>query len=411
MRIGYACIPVTVPYKTTRTFILKNFSFDRFHEAAKSNLDDLFNILRSNLAKNIYFFRISSDIIPFGSHEINNIEWWKLFREELTAIGNFIKTNSIRVSMHPGQYTVLNSTSKDTVWRSIQELEYHALFLDSLGLDYTHKLVLHVGGVYGDKTSSLDRFCENFLRLSDSAKNRLIVENDEKSYSIEDVLGLCKRIGAPAVFDNLHHRYNPSMAEDLAPILAAVKDTWKKKDGNMKVHYSDSSLQKRFGAHSDFVVTENFLKYYELAKPFNPDIMLEVKDKDISAVKCINCTSGNTKKSLIYEEWSKYKYLVMEKNYSLYKECSALVNSGASIIDFYRFVDDCLMLPYSGENFNNTALHLWGYFKNKATDGEKRQFFSLLDSFDDYQKVKNRLNRLALKYKEDYLLRSYYFVH
>lgn len=411
MKIGYACIPVTVNYKTTRSFMLKNFNYDRFYEAAKGNLLDLLHILKSNIDKNIYFFRISSDIIPFASHEINDIEWWNIFKNELAEIGQFIKANSIRVSMHPGQYTVLNSPSEETVLRSIKELDYHAHFLDSLGIDYSHKLVLHVGGVYSDKFSAMERFIKNFYKLSQSTRNRLIVENDEKSYSIEEVLSICNELNIPAVFDNLHHKYNPSMEDNIEHILGEVKKTWKEKDGNMKLHYSDESPEKRAAAHSDYVITGNFLHYYNIVKPFDADIMLEVKDKDISAIKCINVTALKLNKSTIYDEWAKYKYLVMEKNYSLYKQCSSLVNSDSTIIDFYKFIDHCLALPYDEKNFKNTVMHIWGYFKDKASTKEQKDFFNLLDTYSDCYKVKEKLLKLCIKYEEKYLLDSYYFVH
>jgi len=95
---------------------------------------------------------------------------------------------NIRGSMHPGQYTVLNSPNEEVVEKSIMDLEYHCKFLDSLGVDYSNKIILHVGGVYGDKISAMERFKHNFNRLSNSLKKRLVIENDDKSYTIEDVL-------------------------------------------------------------------------------------------------------------------------------------------------------------------------------------------------------------------------------
>src|SRR3712207_550835 len=211
MKIGYACIPMTMNYGTNRGFILKNFNHERFYNCVKENLEDLYKILEENIKNHIYFFRISSDIIPFASHKINDIKWWKIFKNELDYIGRYIKYNNIRVSMHAGHYTVLNSPSQEVVVKSIADIEYHAKLLDSLGLDYTHKIVLHIGGVYNSKSEAINRFKNNFKKLSSSAKKRLILENDEKMYSIEDVLNLCNDINIPAVFDNLHHKFNPSL--------------------------------------------------------------------------------------------------------------------------------------------------------------------------------------------------------
>ena len=292
-------------------------------------------------------FRISSDIIPFGSHSINDIDWWNLFKDELNLCEKYAKENNIRLSMHPGQYTVLNSPSENIVLNSIRDIEYHTKFLDSLNLDYTNKIILHVGGVYGDKKSAMKRFQDNFKRLSDSAKKRLTIENDERNYNIEEVLYIANNINIPVIFDNLHYHLNKETVklESIEKILENVKSTWSSNDGNMKLHYSDQSTNKKLGAHSNFVYTKNFLNYYKKTKKINPDIMIEVKDKEISAIKCIHCTNKNIdfkkEHNFLCREWSKYKYTLMEKNYKSYKECSKIVNSNLENkrINFYKFID------------------------------------------------------------------------
>lgn len=415
--IGYACISMTLDYRTNRRFILKNFTEERFYKVVKENLCDLRLILKENLKNHIYFFRISSDIIPFGSHKINKIKWWEVFEKELNSIGKFIKENNIRVSMHPGQYTILNSSSQEVVDKSIKEIEYHNMFLNSLGLNYTHKIVLHIGGAYGDKLSALDRFKNNFKELSFSARNRLIIENDDKIYNIEEVLGVCRDINVPAVFDNLHNKCNPSLNNDIDKILKEVISTWKESDGRPKIHYSDSDKLKKMGAHSQFIDTKNFLEYYNKVKKYDLDIMLEVKDKDISAIKCVNLLENckiqsiSKKRDIIFREWAKYKYVVMEKGYDLYKKCSDMVNTDVDIIQFYQFIDNCLNMTFDQGNFKNTAQHIWGYFKDKANEREKNQVINLIENEKDYKKIKEKIRKLAIKYNVKYLLDSYYFYY
>ncbi len=82
--------------KILEALCFKNFSYEKFYEICKLNLQDLYSILNYNISKDISMFRISSDIIPFGSHSINNIEWWNLFKEEFYKCGNFIKKHNIR---------------------------------------------------------------------------------------------------------------------------------------------------------------------------------------------------------------------------------------------------------------------------------------------------------------------------
>lgn len=411
MKIGYACTPVSLDKRTSRTFVLKNFSKDKLFECLSLNLQDLKSILEFNIKHQINMFRISSDIVPFGSHEVNDIKWWNLFQKELLDIGNFIKDKGIRVSMHPGQYTVLNSPSDEVVKKSIRDLEYHCRFLDALEVNLTNKIVLHIGGVYGDKLSALRRFEKNFKLLSNSSRRRLILENDDRCFTIEEVLDLCSSLNIPAVFDNLHHKCNPSLGNDLNYILKRVKESWSEEDGTMKLHYSDSDNTKKLGAHSKFVLMENFFNYYSMVKTFDADIMLEVKDKEISALKCVNALNPYPKKSTIYDQWAKYKYTVMEKNYSYYKECSKIVNSSGDIVEFYKYLDFVLQSNFNEENFKNTLFHTWGYIKDLATAKEKTQFTDLMEKDKDFIKTKNFIKRLSKKYSVDYLLNSYYFIY
>lgn len=410
-RIGYACTPISVPYKTSRSFMLKNYNKDLFNECARENIKDLLNILRWNKENEIYMFRISSDIIPFGSHSINELKWWDTHREALRECGIFIKENNIRVSMHPGQYTVLNSPNEEVVKKSIADLEYHCRFLDSMEVDYSNKIVLHVGGVYGDKHSAIERFKHNFYRLSDSMKKRLIVENDDKSYTIEDVLDICNELSIPAVFDNLHHKLN-SCSLEIEDVLNAVKSTWKAEDGRVKLHYSDQDMDKKGGAHSKFVITKNFLSYMESIKNLNADVMLEVKDKEISAIKCTYALKEDLAISERTKQWAKYKYSLMEKNYSYYKKCSSLVNSKVHMKEVYMYIDQCLQESFDEGNFINTAEYVYGYIKDKVTIKEKGNYNELLKNpTENKDKIKSLLQKLCKKYKAEYINNSYYFIY
>lgn len=146
--------------------------------------------------------------------------------------------------MHPGQYTVINSPNKEVVFKSIKDLQYHCDFLDSLGVDYTNKLILHIGGVYNDKKAAKLRFIENFNSLPSSVKNRLVIENDEKNFSLNDVLEISHLINVPVVFDNLHNFCYGDNNYTTKEIYEKVLKTWKPKDGTMKVHYSQQAPQK-----------------------------------------------------------------------------------------------------------------------------------------------------------------------
>ncbi|MGH4138146.1 UV DNA damage repair endonuclease UvsE [Clostridium sp.] len=414
MKIGYACIPLTVNARTNRRLTLKNFSEKMFLEVVEQNLIDLREILENNEKYSIKLFRISSDIIPLGSHSINEVNWHKYFESELKEIGEFIKKCSMRVSMHPGQYTVLNAEKEDIVEKAIKDLEYHSRFLDDLGVDSSNKIILHIGGGYGDKDLAMNRFIENFKRLSASVKNRLVIENDDRTFNINDLLFISGKINIPVIFDNLHHECNHEIEMSIKKIMSKVVKTWKKEDGSPKVHYSQQDLCKHLGAHSKTIMVKEFLKYYEEVKEFNLDIMLEVKDKDISAIKCNLIVSNMNKilKHVIVErQWAKYKYLLMEINYKYYKECSRMVKEKCSIQYFYEYIDEIMNLGVEDGSFINTAEHVWGYVKNNATDREQMHFKKLLLDMEHKEKVKLYLKKLCDKYSAEYILSSYYFYY
>ena len=292
MRIGYACLTVGVPNTTLRGCQLKNASEEKLTELIQHNLTSLENIISYNDVNNIRLFRISSNGIPFGSSPVNTLQWRNLFHEKLSHLGSSIREAGIRVSMHPGQYTVLNSPDKQVAKRAIEDLAYHASFFDSLAVDFTSKIILHVGGVYGDKKTAVTRFSERHKDLDGSIKRRLVIENDDKSYHIGDVLELGSSLGIPVVYDNLHNKLNCcDPAKDDYYWIAQCSSSWGPEDGTQKVHYSQQDWQKSAGSHSQSITVAEFLGFFADLGKYTPDIMLEVKDKNLSAIKCINCTT------------------------------------------------------------------------------------------------------------------------
>ena len=412
MKIGYACLPLTTNAKTNRRLTIKKFSEKIFLEVLEENLIDLRRILENNELYNIKLFRISSDIVPLGSHSINEIPWHKHFQKELNEIGEYIKKCGMRVSMHPGQYTVLNAEKEEIVGNAIKDLEYHSLLLDSLGVDSSNKIILHIGGGYGDKNVAISRFIENFKRLSISVKSRLVIENDDKIFNIEDVLFVSNEINIPVIFDNLHHECNHVVEMPIKEIMNKVSKTWKSKDGDIKVHYSQQNSIKQVGAHSSSIVVKDFIEYYNEVKEFNLDIMLEVKDKDISAIKCnivVDNMGKKFKKTIIEKQWAKYKYVLMERNYKYYKTCSKLVKENCSIEEFYEYTDEIISCDVESGSFINTAEHVWGYVKNDVNEKEKKHFEKLLLDMTRKDKVKLYLKKLSEKYNAEYIINSYYF--
>ena len=236
MRIGYVCYTYLAPihYKTIQA---KQVTNQLLEEVISHNLQTLESQMLYNRTQGISFQRISSDLIPFSTSSIHSLDWKTRFLEDFRRIGRRIKDANIRVSMHPGQYSVLNSPVEHVLSNTILDLEYHADVLDLMELDETHKIVIHVGGVYNEKQEAIRRFISRYLELSVAIKRRLILEHDDVHYTLEDVMGIHQLTGVPVVFDNLHHQILPSfLGVELPSILQMVHSTWKEIDGLPKMH-------------------------------------------------------------------------------------------------------------------------------------------------------------------------------
>jgi UV DNA damage endonuclease len=241
-------------------------------------------ILRFNVDKNLLFFRITSDLIPFASHQVCTFPWQSEFKKVFKQIGVFIKSHKMRVSMHPDQFTLINSPDMNIFKRSVAELRYHADVLDLLGTDRAAKIQIHVGGGYGNKEESMKRFITRFTTLSEKIKRRLVIENDERIYSVRDCVSVHGETGIPVVFDSLHYRCNND-GEGMLRAFTSAYQTWKKNDGLPIVDYSTQDSSKKKGAHAHSIQTADFSAFLRQTKGFDFDIMCEIKDKEKSAIK------------------------------------------------------------------------------------------------------------------------------
>jgi len=415
MSIGYACLTIGVENSQQKSCNLKNATPEKLQEIISNNLNSLESIVDYNIENNIKLFRISSDIIPFGSNPINQLSWWTLYENKLNKIGTKIKNSGMRVSMHPGQYTVLNSPDSKVVENAICDLNYHGKFLDSLGLNREHKLILHIGGIYQEKENAISRFEENYRKLEESVRKRLVIENDDRSYNIRDVLDIGTKLSIPVVFDNLHNKVNPvneEISEETWICLAAI--TWKVNDGRQKIHYSQQNPIKKRGSHAETIGIREFVNFYKRVKGENLDIMLEVKDKNLSAVKCILCT-GRQKISSIESEWGHYKYAVLEKAPDIYQEIRKLLkNKNEDLaLPFYEAIERAMDTENNKGHAINAAQHVWGYFKDVANEKEKNDFVKIQENYKadikSLENVKSYLWKLTLKYQREYLINSLYF--
>jgi UV DNA damage endonuclease len=175
-RFGYVSQNYTIEARTGRTFRLENLSAERLVEAARGNFEDLAKVLAWNKAHGIGLFRLASGIISFASHPSCTLPWAELLHDDLKRAAQVIRETGARISSHPGQYTVLTSPRAEVVAASLAELEYHARLFDLLETSFESRILLHVGGVHGDKPAAMKRFVLHARDLSPSALGRLTLE-------------------------------------------------------------------------------------------------------------------------------------------------------------------------------------------------------------------------------------------
>ena len=287
MRVGYPCINRSIGCTTNKTFRLASYSEERLKETVSMNLQCLQRVLEYNLERGLLFFRISSDLVPFASHPVCTFNWQKYFRKTFLEIGRYIKKSRMRISMHPDQFILLNSPRKEVTERSILELRYHCDLLESMGLDGKAKVQIHVGGAYGDKEAALERFSSRYLELEECIRKRLVIENDDRLFALDDCLKIHERTGIPVLFDSFHNECLGSGMKGVANALSAASESWKKKDGIPMVDYSSQERLQRKGKHAGTLDPKHFKRFLEKAEGFEFDLMLEIKDKEKSALRAL----------------------------------------------------------------------------------------------------------------------------
>lgn len=277
-RIGFACVLSDGSLSTNHTIRLASLSETRLAEAAHQNLDDLERILFLMTHGPLRLLRLGGSMIPFASHESLSFDWRPLVAGRLREIGRRYAPLGFRLSSHPGQYTILNSPNPRVTERAIAEIAYSCELLDLMELNHEHKVVIHGGGIYGDRETSTRRLIDSLATLPDSIRRRLILENDERLFSLAQILEVGEAAGYPVCFDLHHHQINPGEGH-LEDLLPRVRRTW---DCRPKVHMSSQRPNARVGAHDDLLHELDMATLVEVL-PFEADVMVEAKGKEIAS--------------------------------------------------------------------------------------------------------------------------------
>jgi UV DNA damage endonuclease len=290
IRLGYVAIALNLPKVTSSSSVTytnynKLFSeeqkLNKLKQVTLSNLDDLYKILQYNLKHQVHFYRITSALIPLATHpEVTNWDFRKIFDVEFARLGKFIKDNNMRVDTHPDEFNVVNSIREDVVISTERNLWNHVHFFEDM--DYPDgKMILHIGGAQGGKEEAMKRFINNFKKFPKEITSRLMLENDDKTFTASEVLYICKEVNAPIVFDVHHHMCN-NTGESVEDLISDIFSTWDNQLLPAKFHFSTPRETEKDRKHADYINAEDFVNFLEVCRPLdrNFDIMLEAKKKD-----------------------------------------------------------------------------------------------------------------------------------
>lgn len=304
IQLGFACLNTELREKnifcsrTTRQKTVLDKGIPYVKELIKENIKDLKAHVEWNYENGIRFMRISSQLLPHYTNPNTERYDIEFIRKDLEEIGRLARLYKQRLTFHPDQFNVLSTKSEEIFQKTRNELKMHADMFDMMGLDTDSIMVIHGGGVYDNKEEAMERFIRNFRRLDENIRRRLVLENCEKCYNIEDVLYISSQVNIPVIFDTHHYNcYNQlaSMESKTCKIIKKklekearhyipyILESWTRRNMKPKFHISEQRPNSRIGAHSDYVeIIPDYL--LEIPEKFGleVDLMIEAKMKEKS---------------------------------------------------------------------------------------------------------------------------------
>jgi UV DNA damage endonuclease len=293
IQLGLCCINTILrsqkpPIFASRKMIIRSVKekgIDELKAKIIQNLKDVLTMMDWNEKHGIKLFRLSSELFPHKSNPKVVDYSFDFAIDLLKEIGEKSKKYKQRLTFHPGQYNVVGTPNRQSFLQTISDLKYHADVLDLMGLDHNSVMVVHGGGIYDDKEKTIERWCEQYQELPENVRNRLVLENCEKCFSIIDCLRVSKMINIPVVFDTHHFECYKDLhpKEDFnepAYYMSDILESWKRRGIKPKFHISEQGAGRR-GHHSDYIETiPEYLLEIPLKYGVNIDIMIEAKMKE-----------------------------------------------------------------------------------------------------------------------------------
>lgn len=326
VRFGFVAMSMLLEKASpSRTMTYANFSklddreaaLRKLERLAEENLNNTLRLLRHCRGSGVQVYRFSSKLIPLATHDaVKDWDPYPALADKFAEIGAFVRDNGMRVSFHPDHFCVFSTPRPEVLASSRNDMAYHVRMLEAMGLNESAKNNIHVGGAYGDKPLSGDRFIEQFGGLDERLRRRVTLENDDKTFNVRETLGIAEAVEVPMVLDIHHHAVNDggeteeSLVGELWPRIIS---TWqrenerlvKNSDGDVietlgasfgseldwpsgpmvlppKIHASSPKSVTDPRGHADYVDPEPLLRFLQSINGSVPmiDCMLEAKQKD-----------------------------------------------------------------------------------------------------------------------------------
>ncbi|MFD1849092.1 UV DNA damage repair endonuclease UvsE [Oceanobacillus bengalensis] len=291
IRFGYVATALGLwdasPSKTLTfkryTALPKHERLDKLKSITAQNLHHTKRILHYNIAHEIKLYRFSSSLVPLATHPEVLWDFTTPFKKEWEELGQLIQQFNIRPSFHPNQYTLFTSPKEHVTMNAVIDMEYHYKMLEAMNALETGIINIHIGGAYGDKKKTLRRFHLNLKNLPTEIKNKMTLENDDKTYNVEETLVACEEENIPMILDYHHHMANKTEGE-LSHYLPRIFNTWNVRNHIPKAHISSPKSDQAYRAHADFASFDFVLPFLKMAKERNQDfdIMIEAKQKNMA---------------------------------------------------------------------------------------------------------------------------------
>jgi UV DNA damage endonuclease len=289
LRFGLCCIFRIEPIKFRRTTAKYLQTFHRnqqikyLAEICLHNAHTLYKALRYCRDHDIKDFRINSQILPLKTHpdigySMEDLPFHDQIIQTFKYCGRFCRKYDIRTTFHPDQFILLSSPSSEVVQRSIADLIYQAEVAGWVNADVIN---IHGGGAYGDKIASLRRLRKRIEQLPEGVRSRLTLENDDRVYTPEDLLPVCRDLAIPLVYDVHHHRCLPD-GISVEETTELALGTWSREPLFHLSSPRDGWDSGKPGSHHDYIDAGDFPGCWT-----NLDITVEVeaKAKELAVLK------------------------------------------------------------------------------------------------------------------------------